>query len=564
MNHPVVRLLLLGAKLLPWVAGLSWLPAVAQAADSCQEPLTVFFESGQHPQLDPQDFSAYRDAAQKLYEGRDHQLLWFQDGRPRFQAQAAMEALSSADNKGLRASDYAGKQWAVWVEQLESQPGPEGECRHAWLDLALTLSSMRYVSDLRVGRVLPKKLSLDLDVEPKRLDLAAFIQELAVAEQPVQKLEALEPGFRRYRALLDALVRYRELARDPEFATPLAVPKGSVRVGARYEELPRLIHRLVHWGDLPAQKPAVGAGKIYTAAIAEAIKKFQQRHGLQDDGVLGKEVFEQLNVSMEQRVRQILLSLERWRWMPDTLGHRPLVINVPQFELAAFENDDQDAYQQVFDMRVIVGESYPARQTPVFRGNLKHVVFAPYWLVPPKIQKEEMVPKILKDPGYLDRGNYEIVADFNPASKALPANGTNLARLQRGELKIRQRPGARNALGEILFLFPNNYAVYLHGTPSKSLFGKQKRDLSHGCIRVADPPALAAHVLKQEGWDRKRIDALVASGDRAQVNLSQPLDVYVLYTTAVAEPDGRVRFFQDLYGHDARLAQALKLGNSKG
>lgn len=545
---------------------LSLPQVVVGEGEHCQVPLNEYLEVASHPQLEPPDFAAYQESLQRFYTQRGHQLAWLRNGRPTVQAQSIMEALSAAADKGLRLEDYAGSQWAAWSEQLEADGTQEGgePCRFAGFDVALSVSLMRYVSDLRLGRIDPRRLSIDLDVEPKRFDLAEFLQTLVDAENVPHQMERIEPPFRRYRALLDALVRYRELARDEELSRPLNIPRQPVRPGSRYTELPRLVYRLVHWGDLTAQKAGNSKNRTYTQALAEGVRHFQKRHGLHPDGVLSQGTFEQLNIPMAERVRQILLSLERWRWMPDNLGYRPLVINVPEFRLHAFENEPGDEYQQALEMDVIVGESFPRHQTPLFRGALRYVVFAPYWNIPPRILKQEMLSKILRDSGYLNRGGYEIVSEFNSQAKPLPASGANLGRLQRGELKLRQRPGPKNSLGTVQFLFPNSYSVYLHGTPSKKLFVKEKRDFSHGCIRVADPPVLAEHVLKQEqGWDRKRVDELVAKGNRQQVTLSQALDVYVLYVTAVADQEGTVSFFRDVYGHDARLTQALKINKPK-
>lgn len=537
------------------------------AAENCQGALDAYLETASHPQLQPTDFTPHQEALKRFYSQREYQLAWLRDGRPTPQARVVMEALAAAEAKGLHPEDYAGGQWGTWADRLQPSQGEGASprdggdlCAAAGFDVGLGVSLLRYVSALRLGRVDPKGLSIDLDVEPKRFDLAEFLGKLVVADNPSENLAGLEPTFRRYHALLEALKRYRALAREPEFARPLSVPGESVRPGGRYADLPRLVHRLVQWGDLPAKPTGDGKSRVYTKALAEGVRRFQKRHGLRPDGVLGKSTFEQLNVDMGERVRQILLSLERWRWMPDSLGHRPVVINVPEFRLHAFDNEPGDEYKQALEMDVIVGESFPRHQTPLFRGTLRYVVFAPYWNVPPSILKKELLPKILRDPGYLNRGNYEVVAEFSSRAKPLPATGANLERLRRGELKLRQRPGPKNSLGSIQFLFPNSHSVYLHGTPSQKLFKEEKRDFSHGCIRVADPPTLAEHVLKEEQqWDRKRVDDLVSKGTRQQVILSQPLEVYVLYVTAVADAEGRVSFFRDVYGHDQRLAKALRL-----
>jgi murein L,D-transpeptidase YcbB/YkuD len=417
---------------------------------------------------------------------------------------------------------------------------------------------MRFISDLRVGRMDPQRLGFHLDVEPKRRDLDGLLRRLSRAADPIPLLESIEPPFRRYRTLLEALARYRALNGDPRLVEPLAVPEKSVRPGDTYPDLARLVYRLERFGDLAPDPGRVLQDGLYTDELSTAVRRFQVRHGLARDGILGRETLAALNLGMEQRVRQIRLTLERWRWLPDDLGHRPVVINVPEFRLYAFEDDGAGGYRLALDMDVIVGKAYRRHQTPLFRGAMQYIVFAPYWNVPYGIQRRELYPEILKDPGYLQAHGLEIVPDYRPDAQPLPATEERIALLKTGQLKLRQPPGPDNALGVAKFIFPNDHSVYLHGTPATGLFYKYRRDFSHGCIRVADPPRLAAHVLSQEpGWDRARVDQLVASGERRTVNLSKALDVFVLYGTAVADPDGTVRFFRDIYRHDQRLADAL-------
>jgi len=212
-----------------------------------------------------------------------------------------------------------------------------------------------------------------------------------------------------------------------------------------------------------------------------------------------------------------------------------------------------------------VGQAYPRFQTPVFEGAMSYIVFSPYWNVPWSITRRELMPQIEADPNYLTDNHFEIVASYLPDEAVLPATPDNLAKLTSGELFLRQRPGADNALGEAKFMFPNDHAVYLHGTPAKGLFYKDERAFSHGCIRLADPPQLAQHVLATEsGWDRERIEAVIAAGRRSVVRLSRPLSVYVLYGTALADEDGSVRFMRDIYGHDARMARLLGMTDPTG
>lgn len=543
-----------------WLLLLTALPALqgSRADQACHRTLQQRIVSANHPLLQQPDFTANLAYVARLYGTAPPALLWFNQGVPSPQASVLAEHLARADRKGLQPEDYEGLRWSNWLRSPGAMTADSSACREWDLDLALTVAAMRYVSDLRIGRVNPRNLKIHLDVEPKRYDLTRFLLELAGSPQPQKLLDRIEPPFQRYRALLDALPRYRELAEDGGLGRPLTVTRRSLRPGETYPDLVRLTYRLLRWGDLDPAESVPTKDNVYTETLVEAIKRFQGRHGLTQDGIIGRNTFGQLNAPMSERVEQIRLTLERWRWLPDNLGHRPVVINVPEYRLYAFEDDGKGGYRQVLDMVVIVGESYPRHQTPLFRGAMRYIVFSPYWNVPYSILKRELYAKIKADPGYLAKHGYEIVSAFHPAAAVYPPEPKNIARLLTGELKLRQTPGRHNALGEAKFMFPNNHAVYLHGTPAKRLFRKDKRDFSHGCIRIANPPRMAAHVLSQEsGWDRERVDKLIARGEWRRVGLSKPLDVYVLYGTAVAELDGTVRFFRDVYGHDARLTQAL-------
>lgn len=572
------------------LATLLSLSTVRAEEGSCRELIGQRIEAAVHPLLLQPDFSLFREPVGRLYQPDHRRPLWFQGQVPTPQALAVASRLSRADDKGLRTEQYEGAHWSGWLASTERAPFAAEACREWMLDLALSVSVMRYVSDLRVGRVDPRQLKYHLDVKPKKYDLATFLVELAGSQEPRRLLDRVEPPFQRYRTLLAALERYRGLARDAELNRPLPVTGKSLRPGESYPELGRLAYRLERWGDLereqglpaepesqvgetgqavsveegeeshagePEQVAAVEKG-FYGGELVEAVKRFQGRHGLEQDGIIGRNTFAQLNVPMTERVEQIRLTLERWRWMPDRLGYRPIVINVPEYKLYAFEDDGNGGYRQVLDMEVIVGESYPRHQTPLFRSAMRYIVFSPYWNVPYNILKRELYAKIEADPQYLVEHNYQIVDAFHPAAKVFASEPENIARLLTGKLKLRQTPGAHNALGAVKFIFPNDHSVYLHGTPAKRLFKKDRRDFSHGCIRISDPPRLAEHVLREkEGWDRARVDALIAEGQWRQVSLDAPLDVFVLYGTAVADLDGTVRFFRDVYGHDRRLTQAL-------
>jgi murein L,D-transpeptidase YcbB/YkuD len=254
---------------------------------------------------------------------------------------------------------------------------------------------------------------------------------------------------------------------------------------------------------------------------------------------------------------QLQLTLERWRWLPHEFAQPPIIVNIPEFRLRALDENNK----VVFAMNVVVGRAY-RRQTPVFAKDMTHVIFRPYWNVPLSIQRSEVVPEIERDRSYLSKKNYEVVTHGGEVVTSGPISDEILGQLRKGTLEVRQRPGVTNALGLVKLMFPNEYNVYLHDTPSPELFARPRRDFSHGCIRVQNPVDLATWVLRNNpGWDKARVEAAMQSGkDNYQVNLVKPIPVLILYGTAIVDTNDEVHFFDDIYGHDARLRQTLARG----
>jgi L,D-transpeptidase YcbB len=334
------------------------------------------------------------------------------------------------------------------------------------------------------------------------------------------------------------------------------MPAKSVRPNDNYTALPTLAARLRLLGDWPNATPLPSAPGPYAGLAVAAVKHFQRRHGLTPDGILGKGTIMAINVPLSQRVTQLELALERYRWIPPSFAQPPIVVNIPEFRLRTMRS--QAGW--FLSMNVVVGEAYK-NQTPVFTGAMKYVVFRPYWEVPFSIQMKELVPKAERDPDYLAANNYQVIDSHQQVILDGRVTDAILDQLRAGTLFIRQKPGPKNALGLVKFIFPNSYNVYLHSTPAQNLFGRARRDFSHGCIRVADPAALAAWVLRDKpGWNEDQIKAAMNGDQTLVVNLDHPIPVLILYSTAVVEPDGEVHFFDDIYGYDRDLEQALAVG----
>ena len=297
-------------------------------------------------------------------------------------------------------------------------------------------------------------------------------------------------------------------------------------------------------------------GERYSGPLVEGVRRFQLRHGLEVDGVLGKATLAALQVPMAWRVRQIELALERLRWLPPLSGPRLIALNIPMFQVWGWDALPPNDVPS-FETDVIVGRARSTR-TPVLAGKLQEVIFRPYWNVPRSILLNEILPAIRRDPEYLSRQAMELVQGQGDDAPVVEASPENLTLLRQGRLRLRQRPGPRNALGAVKFMFPNDQHVYMHATPAQSLFKRNRRDFSHGCVRVKDPVALAEWVLRDEGdWPRERVQAAMSADRSQQVRLTRPIDVLLFYTTAGIMPDGTIRFAEDIYDHDTRLDLAL-------
>jgi murein L,D-transpeptidase YcbB/YkuD len=526
----------------------------SQVHSDASSALRQIVAAGQLTDLRWPDFSDYRVHVRNFYEPSGYALAWMQSSAPTPQARSVIEALQQADGKGLHAEDYDGPRWSDRVAHIVQFPSAAAEAR---FDAALTVCVMRYVSDLHIGRVNPRRFRFNLDVGPKKYDLPLFLREKLVNSTDVpRQLAQAEPPFAGYKRTLDALQRYLELARLGD-GERLPVPAKTVNPGNPYDGVPRLTRLLRLLGDLPVDAAVPETSKTYDGALIPAVKRFQERHGMASDGRLDAETVNELNVPLSFRVEQIRLTLERWRWVPYEFPTPPIVVNIPQFRLWAFESADKIALR----MNVIVGKAY-RHETPVFERDMKYVVFRPYWDVPLSIQRSEIVSAIQQDRSYIAKKNYEVITPQGSVVTSGEIVDDVLQQLRTGKLRVRQKPGPSNALGLVKLMFPNEYNVYLHSTPSPLLFSQARRDFSHGCIRVEHPAELVAWVLRDKpGWTVDRVRAVMQSGkDNLQVNLTTPVPVLILYGTAVVDDQGQVHFFEDIYGFDASLEKALAKG----
>jgi len=493
-------------------------------------------------------------ALRMLYVQTENAPLWSRDQNATPQAQALLHELQSAADYGLIANVYGPDA----LERLLSQGTGPAERRWAQFDVRLSQAALRFVTDLHYGRVDPLALGFNVPRPHAGLDLVATLQALSRSTDVRSTIGSVEPPFYHYKLLKEAVARYRALAQQPEL-TRLPAPPPRLKIGDPYQGAAALRRLLVAVGDLPAGTPAASTDTTFDSALSAGVRAFQGRHGLAPDGVLGKATYASLTTSFAHRERQIDLTLERWRWLPP-FQTPPIVVNIPQFHLYAFATAE-DRVAGIVDMGVIVGRAYPSSQTPVFEANMSYLDFRPYWNVPYSITKNEMLPKIRANPRYLSAQRLEIVAGQQDSSPTLEPTPANIAALASGRLRLRQKPGPDNALGLIKFMFPNRYNVYLHSTPAHRLFNETVRTFSHGCIRVSDPVSLAVYVLRNTpgDWTAEKVQQAMNGTETQRVNLAQPINVLILYGTALATEAGSMMFFNDIYGHDKKLERELGL-----
>jgi L,D-transpeptidase YcbB len=495
-----------------------------------------------------------RSELQALYGSADAALWLDASGRPTRNMQDAVMVLSQAASEGLDPADYYQDVIAHLSPLRDSGSSTAKDLTR--LDVALSTAMLRYLRDMHMGRVDPRAIGFRLDAPRHQHDFPGLLRA-AMTEQRLMNLAAdLRPPLAQYRLLRAMLLRYRSLAANPGIVPPPPLAR-SIHPADSYADVGVLQQELIALEDLPPDTPAPQAHARYEGPAVEGVRHFQIRHGLEPDGILGKTTIAALRVSLAWRVRQIELALERLRWLPDLGDERLVVMNIPMFRLWAWDAIPPSGAPR-FGMDVIVGRAL-STQTPVFSEKMLEVIFRPYWNVPRSILRHEVLPKIEHDPDYLRREDMEIVRGESDNASQVALSAEALAGLRRGALRVRQRPGPKNALGLIKFVFPNQEDVYMHGTPAQALFAKSRRDFSHGCVRVADPVAFAEWVLQDRPeWTRDQILAATAGTQTIHVRLPRPIQVILFYTTAAVMPeDGTIRFADDLYRHDARLDAAL-------
>ena len=485
-----------------------------------------------------------------FYEQRAYQPAWSNAAGPSLLADGLIESLAKLEQEGLDPHDYHFRKLEALLGDARQSDAPGVADKRAELELLLSDAFLSAALHLTVGRLQPAKhgpTARALDAE-----MTGHLERALGERSIANALQGLLPSDAVYTQLRQALNRYRQIAADGGWLT---IPHGpALKVGMQSERVAALRARLQATGDLSrALSPEMASSDRYDAMLEQAVNRFQKRHGLATDGVVGPNTLSALNVPAAARVRQLILNLERLRQQASMFSDRHIVVNIPNYQLHVMEKGES-----VLSMRVVVGK--PSWQTPTFQSKMTHLVVNPYWVVPEGIKRREIVPKLKKNPAYLKSQNLEMLQGYGHDMKIVNPNEIDWATVSTRNFpyRFRQRPGSRNALGRVKFKFPNRYHVYMHDTPARALFAKPKRAFSHGCVRLERPTDLAAYLLQDNpAWPLERIERAMQGGKSRHVNLKEPIDVYLIYQTAWVDAEGLTQFRPDIYGLDKKHQRAL-------
>lgn len=519
------------------------------SASSCSKR-----KSGDQPLMDSTYIVKYMNAEPRFkdelhwgklfYKERAYELAWFKGHELVPQAQAFIEELGRVGEDGLDPEDYQLVDFETLLKDfkgikrdLEKRDSLELE-----IDMALTASYLNWSSDYYRGLLAPSESrKADWDINLNKMNLSSALTKF-LNEDAKDDID-FRPNHAEYANLKKALANFREVQKAGGW--PKIPANATVKDGQSSPVVPLLKTRLASF--LGKDSTVINGDKaVFSSDLKAALKNFQETSGLVANGRLTAETIRFMNVPVEDRIRQIIINMERWRWIPEKFGADYLIVNIPEFKLRVYEQG-----KEAMSMKVIVGKEL--HSTPVFNDKMEHIVLAPYWNIPPGILKNEIVPSVMANPGYLESKDMEVITSdgtvVDPGSVDWSTAGTSSFKYT-----VRRRPGPNNDLGNVKFMFPNSRNIYLHDTPADQLFNASKRDFSHGCVRVEKPIDLAVYLLRNVGgWDKSKILEQIKTGNEKYVPLKAKLPVYLVYFTASADADGHVRFFDDVYDHDKKL-----------
>lgn len=511
---------------------------------------TEKFSKASNDKLDRAD----RAGIAAFYEDNSYTKVWIKDGKLSKAALSLADEIAKADHIGLNPADYTVPSFEAGVELSENE--------FFAAELEMSLAAVRFTRHLASGRLEPLKVSASLDIHPVRPNAKSVLADLSIADDPIAELNDYHPKHSAYIALLKEL----KAIRTEKVEKQIIIGEGKMlKPGMSDPRVPFLRTRLKV--DLPVLEVAQDATEeevkaaaetgvdetIYDEVLVDAVKEFQKSEKLSQDGIIGPSTLRTLNGAHGvDRKSQLIVNLERWRWMPKDLGAFHIFANIPEYRVYVKKDD-----KVTHTTRVVVGKT--KHKTVAFSDEMEHFVVNPSWGVPQSIIKNEMLPSARSNPSYFSRKGYHVFARIRGKTRRVDPNRVNWRRVSASQISVRQPPGARNALGQIKFMFPNKHAIYMHDTPSKSLFKRDSRAFSHGCVRIHNPMEFADAILANEPkWNSTRIKKLVG-GKEATVNFNEHIPVHIAYFTTTVKEDGSLNYLADVYGHDRKMVKALNL-----
>lgn len=506
-------------------------------------PVALFSFKSQKPSIVRKDL-----CLAAIYHKLGAKPLWVSEDGPGIQAKIILKYLKNAGDEGLSSADYQ-------VEKIERLWADSNFESLAELDTLLTYGVVKYIHDVSYGQLRPYMVNPELFAEAgeRGFDPLIMIETILATENLDDFFQSLPPSHRQYRGLKNALIYYSRLKYSGEWKV---LADKSIRPGNEDERIAEIRKRIALLENVSVENSESVNSAFFDNELLKKVLVFQRKHGLEQDGIIGRNTIRELNRSPDERLAQIRVNMARWRWQDHELGDKYILVNIANYTLYAYKAADK----LEFSMPVIVGKLQ--HQTPVFSGRIKYLEFNPYWNVPPSIARNETLPKLQKDSNYLVKENIRLFSNWQEGGIELDSTAIDWSMVSPSEIsrfKLRQNPGPGNALGRVKFIFPNPYSIYLHDTPGKRLFSRQTRSFSHGCVRVAEPERLAVFLLGEEGngWDIARVNDMINRGKRSVLDIRPPLPVHITYQTAWVDKDDQIIFNKDLYGRDEKLYNAL-------
>ena len=504
------------------------------------DPLAIAIEQHLKKRSKSLDFLTKRDRAAvvSFYGDRQGKPVWIRNGTWTSEARQIIFRISRAQQDGLDPAAYDLPSLGL------GKLGPASIDKLAMGELMLSRAIATYARHAYAGQVDPRKISRNISLRSHLPASIKVLEDVSVALDPLKILASFHPTHRGFVELRKA---YQDILLRPAGEVKVQITAGkTLRKGMRSERIALLRQRL----NIETED---GNERIFDTVLLDAVKLFQKENGLIVDGIVGKATIKILNGAGQDLVADIIANLERWRWLPRDLGRFHVFVNIPSFEVSISKDN-----KQVHRTRIVVGKI--KNQTPIFSDEIEHVVVNPYWNVPMSIASKELLPKIRANPGqFFSKRNYEVLAQIKGRTRIINPAKINWNLVTAKQIRLRQTPGIRNALGRIKFMFPNRHAVYLHDTPSKSLFKRDYRAFSHGCVRVLNPMDFADVILSElDGWDAKRVKKLIGGRERT-IKLKEHIPVHLTYFTTYVDDNGKLQHRSDLYGHHRRVKKKLNI-----